>query len=527
MFHYGPNRSRFLQREVRGGGIHALEVLSRTHYIGNVEIEFTGTNLNQPRMRRDIGGVALELTEPNGHRNTRYQHKDHLGSIVALSTAEGVLHARMGFDPWGQRRDPEQVQVPWLQWVAPGASPFHVFAPPHWALAMLRETPRGYTGHEHLDAYGIIHMNGRIYDPHLARFLQADPFMEDTGTLNRYTYVFNNPMRYHDPSGYFTDDPLRFVVGVMAVAVTYGAAAPYFAGLAALSQTTATALTFATVGFVSGAVATGTLEGAFTGAIVGGLTGGMVGAGWDFGAQLLGRALIGGTVSHLQGGKFGHGFLAAGASFAASPAISKITTDEGAQMLGEMIVGGTISKATGGKFANGAISSAMSFAAGKITSNMGQEDAAGQSRNNSRTVPLLRSCDAGNFVACGYLRMINYYDLSLGLAYLQDQHPMILDRIGPDLPNIKFDYTLEYWEELSGHSEFWSGDITLSAGYNSQFDLVEILSHELLHSGDSAFVNMRSNFAENFKALSARHQEIYDLSYSVADGFEEWKESHR
>ena len=79
----------------------------------------------------------------------------------------------------------------------------------------------------------------------------------------------------------------------------------------------------------------------------------MAGAGWDFGAQLLGRALIGGTVSHVQGGKFGHGFLAAGASFAASPAISNITSDVGAQMLGEMIVGGTISEATGGSFANG------------------------------------------------------------------------------------------------------------------------------------------------------------------------------
>lgn len=106
----------------------------------------------------------------------------------------------------------------------------------------------------------------------------------------------------------------------------------------------------------------------FTGAVVGGLTGGMAGAGWNFGAELLGRALIGGTVSHVQGGKFGHGFLAAGASFAASPTISNITSDVGAQMLGEMIVGGTISEATGGSFANGAIASAMAFATGRVLS---------------------------------------------------------------------------------------------------------------------------------------------------------------
>ena len=39
--------------------------------------------------------------------------------------------------------------------------------------------PRGYTGHQQADEVGIIHMNGRIYDPRLGRFLQADPLMED------------------------------------------------------------------------------------------------------------------------------------------------------------------------------------------------------------------------------------------------------------------------------------------------------------------------------------------------------------
>lgn len=32
-------------------------------------------------------------------------------------------------------------------------------------------TPRGFTGHEHLDGVGLIHMNGRVYDPVLGRFL--------------------------------------------------------------------------------------------------------------------------------------------------------------------------------------------------------------------------------------------------------------------------------------------------------------------------------------------------------------------
>ncbi|WP_333973674.1 RHS repeat domain-containing protein, partial [Alteromonas mediterranea] len=49
-------------------------------------------------------------------------------------------------------------------------------------------------------------MNGRIYDPTLGRFLQADPFIQapqNSQSYNRYSYVLNNPMSYTDPSGYF------------------------------------------------------------------------------------------------------------------------------------------------------------------------------------------------------------------------------------------------------------------------------------------------------------------------------------
>jgi RHS repeat-associated protein len=54
---------------------------------------------------------------------------------------------------------------------------------------------------------GIIHMNGRIYDPILGRFLQADPFIQfpnNSQSYNRYSYVLNNPMTLTDPSGYFS-----------------------------------------------------------------------------------------------------------------------------------------------------------------------------------------------------------------------------------------------------------------------------------------------------------------------------------
>ena len=48
-------------------------------------------------------------------------------------------------------------------------------------------------------------MNGRVYDPLLARFMSADPtipVVEDGQSLNRFSYVFNNPLSYTDPSGF-------------------------------------------------------------------------------------------------------------------------------------------------------------------------------------------------------------------------------------------------------------------------------------------------------------------------------------
>ena len=65
-------------------------------------------------------------------------------------------------------------------------------------------TNRGYTGHEHLDAFGIINMNGRVYDPLTAQFFSPDPFVQAPDNwvnYNRYGYCMNNPLIYTDPTG--------------------------------------------------------------------------------------------------------------------------------------------------------------------------------------------------------------------------------------------------------------------------------------------------------------------------------------
>ena len=68
----------------------------------------------------------------------------------------------------------------------------------------------------------------------------------------------------------------------------------------------------------------------------------------------------------LQGGKFGHGFLASGVSALAKPAIRGVFGTEAAgkpyRITARAVIGGTISSVTGGKFVNGAVMAAFSQA---------------------------------------------------------------------------------------------------------------------------------------------------------------------
>ncbi|WP_420628130.1 RHS repeat-associated core domain-containing protein [Candidatus Leptofilum sp.] len=66
-------------------------------------------------------------------------------------------------------------------------------------------TDRGYTGHkENLDI-GLIYMNARFYVPTLNRFASADTIVPDPAnpqSFNRFSYAYNNPINYSDPSGH-------------------------------------------------------------------------------------------------------------------------------------------------------------------------------------------------------------------------------------------------------------------------------------------------------------------------------------
>lgn len=64
---------------------------------------------------------------------------------------------------------------------------------------------------------GSRHMNGRVYDPQLGRFLSVDPvFAHPTNaqSLNPYSYVLNSPLSLTDPTGLADDD--KVVTGAAA-----------------------------------------------------------------------------------------------------------------------------------------------------------------------------------------------------------------------------------------------------------------------------------------------------------------------
>jgi hypothetical protein len=114
-------------------------------------------------------------------------------------------------------------------------------------------------------------MNGRLYDPRLARFLQADPLVQqpsDPQSLNRYSYAGNNPMSSTDPTGYsFKRLVKRW--GRLIAAVALSVVLPGSGGILATSFGVGNVYAQAAItGFIAGAVASGTFKGAVIGALV-------------------------------------------------------------------------------------------------------------------------------------------------------------------------------------------------------------------------------------------------------------------
>lgn len=177
---------------------------------GTMEIKQDMLNSNAVEIITYIGGngyTAPTIVKSDGTiQNYLYLHRDYQGSILAISNDAGLIVEKRLFDPWGS-----------IIKVQDGAgSPLNI-------LTIL---DRGYTGHEHLQSVGLIHMNGRLYDPKLHRFLQPDNYVQDpfnTQNYNRYGYCWNNPFKYTDPSGEWIWIVVGAVIGGTINWIAHGA----------------------------------------------------------------------------------------------------------------------------------------------------------------------------------------------------------------------------------------------------------------------------------------------------------------
>lgn len=351
-FVYGTDGQRAIRQDFNAGVLEAT-----TQYVGNVEIVATST---QTKLRRYVAGVAVQeissLTSAAPTTTTKYLFHDHLGSIVRATNSAGAVLEGMDYGPFGERRG---------------------YVDPRWTASAPAATNRGFTGHEMLDGLDVVHMNGRVYDSRTWRFLQADPIVQapnNAQSLNRYSYVWNNPLNATDPSGFVVQrqpsDMYIFCSTAISIAITsaFGTTAEGVKGFGKVGYAAAGGYTS---GYIASGSGQGGLQGAYTGVLFLGagaiadniVKGGLTPGHW-------GRAMLhgfaGGVSADISGGHFGHGFASAGMS---KFLMGNFVKGKGpGSMVAAAIIGGSVSVATGGKFANGAVTGALQFAFNQMQS---------------------------------------------------------------------------------------------------------------------------------------------------------------
>ena len=260
---YGTHRQRIKSVLSAAGSTKQTK-----YYLGNYEEEVDASG-NIRKLHYIYGGntLAAIMEHKSGKEHLYYTYTDYQGNLMEVTDATGKVKESYAYDPWGLRKDPE-----------------------NWSLTDTRTSflfSRGYTMHEHLDDFGLINMNGRMYDPLMAQFLSPDPYIQAPGSwmnYNRYAYCYNNPLMYTDPDG-------EWIIGAMIIGAFINTAIQgatgnlqsgedFFLsmGIGALSG----AAGYGAGAFVGGALSTATTfggavtNGAITGA-AGGFAGGFVG----------------------------------------------------------------------------------------------------------------------------------------------------------------------------------------------------------------------------------------------------------
>jgi RHS repeat-associated protein len=258
------------------------------------------------------------------------------------------------------------------------------------------QTIRGFTGQEMLASVGLVHLNGRVYDPYIGRMMSADPVVGDPlngQTWNRYSYVYNNPLAFTDPIGYcplclgtffsrigngigkfLQRNPLvgQALVIASAAVCTVAGGGPICAGIASsVSNFIVTGLSTGRLDMaLKAAAVTAATAAAFYG--VGDMTQQFLPINPETGLRaqmqfgdaahlfnIAGHALVGCGAAVAAGGQCGPGALSGAVPSLAGPLVNNLPFQ--AALVANSTLGGLASVAGGGKFLNGAVTGAFGY----------------------------------------------------------------------------------------------------------------------------------------------------------------------
>ncbi len=372
---YGPSDQRVRQTITTTSGAVVTDYLNGPGGLNMVFESELANGIRENRHYISAGGapVAIYKTFVGSGApspSIRYLHSDKLGSITAITDETGAIVERLSYDPWGKR-----------QFVDGAADSGNTL--------IGSNTDRGFTGHEHMDEVGLINMNGRIYDPHLARFASPDLVAQApnaTQSHNRFSYLMNSPMAGTDPTGYFSvndwaeslgkliTSPFRlqsyygsiralpgqshvdnYVMTHPWLRTTGHAAAGYFGGWAGAAFVTGYEI------YISGGSGSDIRRGAARAAVTAAAfyAAGEIGSAYGSYAKVAAHAVVGCAAASSQGGNCGQGAAGAAAGAAISVQTSGLNTY--ASAAATIIGGGLASKLAGGRFEDGAFSATLGF----------------------------------------------------------------------------------------------------------------------------------------------------------------------
>ncbi|HOU15338.1 MAG TPA: RHS repeat-associated core domain-containing protein [Anaerolineae bacterium] len=146
--------------------------------------------------RGDQGRIITMHHFPSGTEGQMYWfHYDGLGSTSGLTKHHGESHHNYRYEPYGQ------IEMP------PGN-----FTDPHNHYT--------FTGQEWDENMGLYEFYARVYDPVVGGWLTQDVYRGELNTpasLQRYQYVYNNPISFYDPYGYAIGHAVVLIGGIIIV----------------------------------------------------------------------------------------------------------------------------------------------------------------------------------------------------------------------------------------------------------------------------------------------------------------------